>query len=224
MPSQTRFSAWKIIAVYSLVALFIGTPAIAEPPQERMVKIVFRLVAPSISPTSFAAKPKTLYQIGTHYQRVEESANPETGIHALVVSKNRDSWMVNLSTKTGQHLVDDEENFDVYAPVFNAPFPGFNFGSELKYMADLKVTPTDVRVGDRDLRQYKHTVGRMQVRLMITKDTGIPYASGLFDDGRLLQMVRYMEYKTNIAPDYTLFEKPLGITYTEVDVESATQK
>ena len=224
MPTQFRSPLLRNIAALSLVLLAGATPTVAEPPQEQMVKIVFRNVIPGVSPTSFAAKPRTLYQVGARYQRLEEPANPDTGIHALVVSKNRDTWMVNLTSKTGQHLVDNADNFDVYAPVFDDTFKGFNFGFELKYMADSKVVPTNVRVGDRDLRQYEHAIGRMQIRLMTTKDTEIPYAAGLFEDGRLLQMVRYLEYEANIEPDFTLFEKPLSIAYSEVDVDTANPK
>ncbi|WP_372717462.1 hypothetical protein [Novipirellula sp.] len=132
--------------------------------------------------------------------------------------------MVNLTSKTGQHLVDSAENFDVYAPVFDAAFKGFNFGSELKYMTEAKVVPTDVRVGDRDLRQYEHSIGQMQIRLLTIRDTEIPHAAGLFKDGRLLQMVRYLKYKANIEPDFTLFEKTAGIVYVEVDVQTTTPK
>lgn len=225
MQTRPHSRLLRIITAFASVLLAGVSPTVAEPPQqEKMVKIVFRNVIPGLSPASFSAKPKTIFQVGTHYQRFEESANPDTGIHALIVSNQRDTWMVNLSSKTGQHLVDNADSFDVYAPVFDASFEGFNFGSELKYMADLKVVPTSVRVANRDLRQYEHSSGRRQIRLTVTKDTEIPYAAGLFEGGRLLQMVRYLEYEANIEPDFTLFEKPPGIAFVDVDVDTPTQK
>ena len=197
-----------------------GAPRPSQTPVETLIKIVFRNVTPGIGADSFAAKPRTLYQLGRHYQRVEELPNPDTGIHGLIVSNQRDTWMVNLASKTGKHIVDNGTSYDVYAPVVDDrsnSFDGFYFGSEIRYMQNAGVKPLKVIVGERNLLQYEYMKGELTLRLMVSAEENVPYAAGLFEGGELRHMVRYDEYKVNLEPDPALFEKPSGIAYTEID-------
>jgi len=222
MLNRARNVKCLTITTISLLLSGCGASTPSQPPTEPLIKIVFRNATPGIDTDSFAAKPKTLYLLGSHYQRLEELPDFEAGIHGLIVSNERDTWMVNLANKTGKHIVDNATNYDIYAPVVSDrtdSFEGFNFGFELSYMEDAGVKPTQVRLGDRDLVQYEYSKGQMQLRLMVSAKEKIPYAAGLFDSGKLMHMVRYEEYKVNLEPEPTLFEKPSGISYTEANVD-----
>ncbi len=60
-----------------LVALCLlfpaSAPALAGCAPEKMVKIVLRDATPGVDPDSFAAKPKTIYRLGSKYTRTEEA-------------------------------------------------------------------------------------------------------------------------------------------------------
>jgi len=71
-----------------------------------MTKIVFRRMSPDIAPDSFAAKPRTLYRVTDKYSRIEEPPHPEQGIHFLVITREPDSWTINLLDKTARHVID----------------------------------------------------------------------------------------------------------------------
>jgi hypothetical protein len=109
-----------------------------------MTKMVVQLQSADAPPDSFAARPKTMYRAGTQYCRVEEAPDPERGIHGLLIVNEPDAWMVNLVTRTAQHMVDPGPTFNCRLPVFagwlkDAPgdaarqIAGLEFGYELEY-------------------------------------------------------------------------------------------
>src|SRR5262245_48774168 len=113
---------------------------------EKMIRVVFRDATPGLDSNSFSAKPKTLYRLGTRYGRLEEALDSENHIQGLMIANEPDLWMINLVTKSGQHIMDTGEPYYFHAPVFGAPdapelLKSFEFGCELAYMKEKSVSP-----------------------------------------------------------------------------------
>jgi hypothetical protein len=83
-----------------------------------MTKMVVQLQSSEVPADSFAAKPKTMFRAGTQFCRVEEAPDPEHGIHGVMITNEPDAWMVNLETKSAQHMVDPGPTFNCHMPIF----------------------------------------------------------------------------------------------------------
>lgn len=110
------------------------------------MKLTVRLQSPEIPADHFAAKPKTMYRAGQGYCRTEELPDPEQGIHGLMIINEPDVWVVNLLSKTAQHLVDS-------GPTFNCRLPMFQ-GDEVKSAADMKNPILELEFG-RELAYFR---------------------------------------------------------------------
>lgn len=209
-----RQSPWLLI-------LLLLTPVIAtaESPPEGMVKITFLDATPGKS-ESPAARPRTLYRFGTHYARMEEPPDPEHGVHGLIVVNRRNTWMVNLLAGEGRHIVDPAERYDFHAPVVggkDSPFPGFEFGRELAWMKERGIAPERVTVDGLPLQRYETAEGGTTLRLLVEPQTGTPRAVEVVEAGKTLYFMRYVDYRTGLEPDMSLFEKPAGITFRRAE-------
>src|SRR5207249_2734116 len=100
-----------------LLTIAIVFPCRADCVPEKMVKVVLRDVTPGIDRASFAAKPRTLYRWGSKYGRTEEALDSRLKIHGLIVVNEPDLFMVNLATRTGQHIVDTGGPYHFHAPI-----------------------------------------------------------------------------------------------------------
>ena len=85
----------------------------AEEPPKRMTKMEVVLHSPDAPTGSFAAKPRVFYRAGNRYCRVEETPDPDQGIHGLMIINEPDWWMVNLFSKTARHGVDPGPTFQL---------------------------------------------------------------------------------------------------------------
>lgn len=204
----------------TVLLVAIAGNASADCAPEKMVKVVFREATPGIDKKSFAAKPKTIWRLGSAYGRLEEEPDNENGIHGLSVVNGRDIWMVNLLQKTGQHIVDSAPTSGFHAPiVFGEGVPDaaaeLEFGCEFQYMRARAVKPEMVEIGGRQFRQYRVTEGRFVLKLIAFSDKDIPFGFALLKDGAAQFYFQYMEYGTNIDADLSLFARPSGITYSD---------
>lgn len=127
-----------------LLACLLTASLLAQQPPKTMTKMVVQLQAPDVPAESFAAKPKTLIRAGTQYCRTEEEPDPDQGIHGLMIVNEPDAWMVNLETKSAQHMVDPGPTFNCRMPIFAARLSGvpedeakqigaLEFGYELEF-------------------------------------------------------------------------------------------
>lgn len=130
-----------------LFALILGAPLLAQEVPQTMTKIVVRLQASDVPADGFAAKPKTMYRAGTGSCRIEELPDDKNGIHGLMIINEPDTWMVNLFTKTAQHMLDP-------GPTFNCRMPIFVFGEEVKSGDDLKKPMMELEFG-RELAYFE---------------------------------------------------------------------
>ena len=119
----------------------------AEEPPRRMIRLVARLESSDIPEESFAAQPKVIYRAGDRFGRTEELPDPEHGIQGLMIINEPDSWLINLVTHTGRHLLDT-------GPTFICRMPIFINAEEVKSAEDLKKPLLELEFG-RELAYFK---------------------------------------------------------------------
>src|SRR5882724_1033467 len=98
-----------------LLPFFAGllcVAALGEEPPATMTVVSARLRHPEVPDQSFGAKPKVYFRAGTRYCRIEEEADPQNGIHGVMIINEPDVWMVNLLDKSAKHFVDTGPTFN----------------------------------------------------------------------------------------------------------------
>lgn len=204
-----------------LASLPISVGAECNPPS--VVRMVVEDLSPGIPEGHFAALPKTIYRQGTLFARIEEEPDQANNIHGLIVMNNRDSWIVNRSTKTGTHVIDVDETPGVHAPIlagFQAQtnFPSvlteLEFGCEVEFF-DVQKSPVTPLSGDTQgrVKQALGSNGWMAV-LVRAGGSGAPQNLVLMKGDDVVFAVRYLAYERGVAND-GLFLRPAGITYEE---------
>jgi hypothetical protein len=142
-----------------------------------MTKMVVQLQSSDVPADSFAAKPKTMFRAGTQFCRIEEEPDPEHGIHDVMIINEPDAWMVNLETKSAQHMVDPGPTFNCRMPIFanrlkDLPaeeakqIGGLEFGFELEFFKSKGATgqPGGIQQGQQTTA-YKLTFGDSSLAL-----------------------------------------------------------
>jgi len=193
----------------------------------RMTKIVFRRTSPDIAPDSIAAKPTTLYRVTDKYSRIEEPLDPERGTHNLIITKEPDSWAINLLDKTARHLLDPGPTFFVRAPIIWTPkptgqpdldkeFQDLEFGNEAQFFRLHKARDLGLRkVEEKECNALAIKSGEREVTLLLDPDTGKPAEMDMTKDGKPNFSIRYLSYETDLPFDPSLFELPQGLKITE---------
>jgi len=188
---------------------------------EQMVKVAIRDATPGLDRNSFAAQPKTFYRLGTKYGRVEEVPDREHGLHGLMVVSEPDVWMINLFTKTGQHIVDTGAPYHFHAPVLAAGddpefVKAFEFGCELEYLKQKSSgPPKPLDLNGRTLNSYTASEGEYKIVLVVDPATSKPFAATVHRGETVVRYIRYLEYETGLKPILALFAPPKGVKYTE---------
>ena len=206
-----------VIANLALVTAAVWSQ---EPP---VTKIVVRASGPRIPADSFAAKPVTFYLAGELYGRVEEEVDREHGVHPLFINSAPDTWIVNLANKTAQHVVDHQPPFSFHAPILfvpkakdrpeaNAEFKELNFGTEVQFFREQSARDLGQRkVDGKECNAFSLTKGSIEVTLFVDSVTNQPSQLDIIRDGKLDRSYRYLEYKTNLPFQKSLFEPPDGV-------------
>jgi hypothetical protein len=195
---------------------------------ETMTRLEVRLQSPEISRGSFAAKPKVMYRAGTQYCRTEEMPDAEHGIHGVAIVNGPDVWMVNLFTKTAQHLVDPGPTFNCRMSIFPAKSAAdrksqlaeLEFGRELGYFKGRGATPKQGPVlGDKPTTVYTAAVGDSLLFLFTTGTPERPWAVAR-QHGSSPAIYWYGAYG-QLPFDPQLFAKPKGARIEDVKQVSA---
>jgi hypothetical protein len=184
-----------------------------------MTRVVVHFQSPDLPENSFAAQPKTFYRAGTGYCRVEEALDSENGIHGLMVINEPDSWMVNLLTKSGQHMVDPGPTFNCKLLVFTDDIKSatdatnklnhLEFGREIAFFQENGATvhegPT---LHGKATKAYVVDAGNSKVMLFtdVTQDRPIAVARERGDKREVYWYATYEE----LPFDSKLFMKPDG--------------
>jgi len=207
-------------------ALLLASLTLAQDAPKTMSKITVLLDGSEVPQNSFVRKPKTMYRAGSTYCRAEEVLDPENNIQGLLIVNEPNAWMVNLATKTAQHVVDPGPTFHCHLPIFSGPVPntqdevdyakvGLEFGYELEYFKKMGA----VRQAPGPILQKQQTVayfldiGKTRFALFTYGPNEFPLlvAHTVGDKG---EMFWYSSYG-QVAFDPKLFAKPEGITIAE---------
>jgi hypothetical protein len=130
-----------------------------------------------------------MYRAGSRYCRIEEAADPERGIHALMIINEPDYWTVNLLAKTARHGVDTGPTFNCHLPVF----------------ADGQ--PQSLNAEDKEIRQLE-----FGQEIEFFKSRG-----AMPEKGPVLQTKETMVYRTSVGDSslalftYGTPERPLAV-------------
>lgn len=189
---------------------------------EKLTRMVVRNISPGLPAAAPAAQPRTLYRQGALYMRSEESPDPARGQPVVIVAEP-DVWMLNLSTRTGQHQVDPGPEFVVRAPVLpmtaETPpqFRSLEYGCELDFLrrngaeSPLQVVPW----GESKATVHQVTVGEHQLSVLLTERRQLPLLVAYSRAGKGLFMMRYDEFRNDLADRPALFAPPKNMRITE---------
>jgi len=143
------------------------------------------------------------------YGRLEEEPNPESGIHLLIVVNEPDIWMVNRMDGAVQHHVDPGPTYSFHLPIIDESpselWAQLEFGCEVDFMkrADAEV----VRLGADGRTLLEHEADGIRVGLYLDEN-GSPRRIEVSHPGATSFAVDYLEYRTGLQPDLSLFENP----------------
>lgn len=212
--------------VFFGVALLFTSLTLGQDAPKTMTKITVQLDSPDLPQDSFARKPKTIYRAGNKYCRVEESPDPDHGIHGLLIISEPDVWMVNLTSKTAQHLVDPGPTFNCRLPIFPGPVTGtgdnldytklgLEFGHELEFfkkMGAARQQPGPV-LQKQETIGYSIDMGPTRLALFTYGPNEFPLVVG-HTYGKKGELLWYSGYG-ELPFDSNLFVKPGGVTLVE---------
>jgi hypothetical protein len=210
----------------AVVSAVSAVDLVAACAPERMVRIVVEDQSPSISRRDFAAKPKTVYRYQSKFARVEEAEDTAGHIHGLTVVSEPDSWIVNLMTGTGTHLIDRKEPYVIHLPVLGSyikeeSFPselvGLEFGCEIEFFDRWK-SPEEPLPNDPEGRLLKRAFGIGLWKAVMLRQAGIatPFMMFLFKGEDIVLTLRYTAYEF-LPPDPRLFERPSGVSFKDLN-------
>jgi hypothetical protein len=201
-----------------------GITASAQLASDRPVRMVVEGKGTNIPEGSFATKPKTIYRLGTKFARIEEEANPSSGIKALMITKAPDTWMIDLNSNTGRHIVDPDPKGKVVFPIFPSDaFPkGFprefdklEFGDESRFFDGYNSPAEPFKTSKADLVKQYVGIGDWGVSLAKTAKDGVPVFIFLFFKSNIYAAYMFTEYEIITNPSPKLFEPPSNVKISD---------
>jgi hypothetical protein len=207
------------IAVATAALLCASAAWGAECAPEKMVKVTYRNITPGRNPA--AMTPITMYRHTERYGRMEGQGDAAAGRRQLVVVAEPDVWFVNLAEKTGQHVVDPGPVFEFRAPILTtagtpAVFARLETGCELDFLATYAPRPVgELKADGQILDRHQVSLGADRLEILVRRGLRRVYSVTHYKGDKVLVMLRYLDYATDLTPDMALFAKPEGVTYTE---------
>jgi hypothetical protein len=215
-----------VLSLLIVSAAVLGDAA-ADCRPDPMLKVVYRDVTPGVAAGTFLEKPKTLYRLGNKYGRLEEAPDAEAGIHQLIVTSEPDMWVVNLLSKTGNHMIDPGPTFNFHAPIVwleegPSVIRELEFGCELSFFKAHKAKLKGKKTMDgKQYDRYEINVQKWRLDLLYDSQGGIPFEVSVHEGKKPLQVLRYDAYQPKLEPDMSLFAAPEGVVYSEGESQEA---
>jgi hypothetical protein len=223
-PARKREALLLLTFILAFTCICVLTTAADE---LRITKILFRRIGPDVAPESFSAKPTTIYLAGGKYWRIEEPPDPERSIHNLHITREPDSWLINLVDKTARHSLDPGPTFIARIPIVWAPKPNgqqdpnkefqdLEFGNEVRFFRLHKARDLGLRkVDEKECKALAIKSGGREVVLLVDPETDKPVQLDVTKDDKPAFSIRYLSYETNLPFDPSLFEPPPDLKITE---------
>lgn len=210
---------WLFILLIT-VGFALVSPVFSQEDPMTMMKIATRIIDPRPNSGSYEGEPKICWRAGAKYARIAEAADLQHQIHALVVIKEPDVWMVNLFDQTGRHIVDPGPSFDVHLPVFQTPgeeqteLSGLEFGAESEFFAKYHARRSLENLNGKIAERYE--IITRGYRLVLWSDPKSRKPARIsFIKGGATQTIEYVSYENDLTFDPSLFKPPAGITMQE---------
>jgi hypothetical protein len=211
----------KTVIIVALSALATQAAAATCAPAG-LVHIVTREITPGIDPVSFNAQPVSLFRQGARRSRLEEQPDEAHKSQALAVIDEPNIWMVNLTDRTGRHIVDPGPELAAHASVFADPKVSprileLEFGCEAAFVAAhaAKVDHTENLEGVM-LDVHRFMDGSEAVEILEKSGSADPLVARYYRGGKLAWVIRYDLYDTQAPADPAMFTAPAGIKFEDV--------
>jgi hypothetical protein len=207
------------------VCFFIAHASDAQSASVKMTKIITRDTSPDVPPTSFAAKPITLYRIGDAYGRIEEEPDPNQNIRGLIIVSEPKIWIINLRDKTGRFMIDSEPPYVFRAPIIPSegsdqeqPLKDFEYGREYEFLRSNHAIQGKENLNGKSYDKLYLTIDGFTVSLLSHAGEERPCRLTVIKGQKLMLQVDYDYYKRDLEPQMTLFEPPNNIKITETNM------
>ena len=148
---------------------------------------------------------------------MEETLNPETRLHLLVVVAEPHVWMADRASRQGNYVKDPGPTYVFRAQILGDPtiqsafINSLEFGCEAAWLAAAGASKMRVQhptLGAADRLEYRE--GQEAVHLYVR--WGRPVRLEVHRAGRLYVGVEYRQYE-HLPLDRSLFERPAGIQF-----------
>jgi hypothetical protein len=204
-----------------ILCLLLTVSAPCQETPKTMVKLSMRLIEPAPETGSFAAQPRTLWRAGKKYARIAEAPDLENHVHGLTILNEPDAWMINLTDKSGKHMVDSGPSLEVHLPIFPTPsnvkmkLRELEFGNELEFFASngATVSPGDAIKG-KSTERHELTMSGRKLILWTDAASKKPVRMSMTFNGQT-QTFEYVSYEDGLPFDPSLFRPPAGITLAD---------
>jgi len=204
----------KLLITLLLASLTPG----AQAAEDKMLFAEYRVISADLAASSPEARPRKVWRLGTEYLRFEDTPNPETGAHILVIVHEPDIWIIDRNKNQGQHAVDPGPQYAVHFPIFprepSEKLKKLEFGAELKFFQDNGATesPSQTVEGIK-CKLYRLKLDDREVTLFLKPDN-LPLQIEVQSAGTKYA-VRFLKYDPDQKPDMSLFKVPPGIKIIE---------
>jgi len=189
---------------------------------ETMVKVVYRLQTPGIEPGAYAGLPRTVYRVDRSMGRVEETRDPEFGMHALIILNGTDIWMVNQVNRSGMHFKAPDPGRGFRVPIVPSGSPTrdsraerFEIGRELAFMAEHEVEPIRREEDCNFYDVYETFMDGVTLTVFCSPDSNVPLRTQVRDGDDIIVDIAYDSYETGLVMDPDLFRPDGHLRITE---------
>lgn len=206
-----------LLLCLALSAGFQAEPARAAEP---LIYVEFQPLSDRIKPGTFQASTRKIWRVGRRYLRFQEAPHPEAKVHGLIISDAPNSYMINLYTRTGRHIVDPGPSIDVILPVFpeirHKRLRELEMGHEFEFFdAEKPSVRRGVTVDGVKSDRYVVRLDGYEVTLHARAGTRTPTSISL-KHKNYQAAVKYLKHKVGGTVDYSLFKVPEGIKLVRV--------
>ena len=187
----------------------------------QLVRIVYRNVSPGVAASDPAAQPRILWRIASTFLRSEEQPDPASGVQALVIVSEPNVWMINLTDRTGRHVIDSDPSQVVRAPIIPisdlpAPFSSLEYGCEAGFVATYAPVPQSrTKWGDGPAQLHGLTQGEHSLAILMDSRRNTPLLISYLRQGRPVLVVRYDDHRTGVQAREDLFRPPGFVKFQE---------
>lgn len=209
MTGARGVAAGLAIALVAFAA--VALPALAAG-ADTMSRIVIRDVSAGLPANHFGRLPKIVYRAGTCCVRLEEQRNPENGLRLVFITRDPDTWVLDLDQMLGGHTVSDGSKPGAHLPVlWTDGLDGLEFGQELAFMKEKGAKrdgPVNCGSGKCARQTLEHN--GYKVVLLTTAEREVPAEISVSTPSGEQLAFAYDAYETGLAMKPELFSLPQG--------------